>query len=203
VLPAWFEEGLAAEIQAGFAGIDVGATLAARSLLANAPETLDRISTLADWHMAYTKIGVALYAVSAEAVSAIEARIGRATMFALLAEVGGGALFEDAYRARAGESLHELIARISGDVAIAPTIQVETATDALGNQRWTLGAFAPNSDVRVTIVGKSYDLAFTVRTDPTGMYRGTFGSTAVAGIFTLTAENAKTRVTATLDIAPR
>jgi hypothetical protein len=203
VLPAWFEEGLAAEIQAGFAGIDVGATLAARSLLATAPDTLNTISTLAEWHKAYAQIGVALYAVSAEAVSAIDARIGRGAMFAMLAEVGSGARFEDAYRARAGEGLDELTARITGAVALTPTVQFASTTDANGDVGWTLGAFAANSDVRITITGKSYDLAFTVRTDGIGMYRGTFGSTAALGIYTLTARTAKLDATAVIDTASR
>jgi hypothetical protein len=203
VLPAWFEEGLAAEIQAGTTGVDADAQIAARSLLANAPHTLDTITTLAEWHKVYAKLGVGLYAVSAEAVSAIESRIGRGAMFALLAEVGGGASFEDAYRAHAGEGFDGFIARFSGDLALAPTARVGTTLDGSGNLSWTLGAFAPNSDVRITITGKSYDLAFTVRTDGIGMYRGTFGSTAALGTYTLTAESAKGHATATINTASR
>jgi hypothetical protein len=203
VLPAWFEEGLAAEVQAGAAGFDADAKLAARSLLANAPGTLDSLSTLSEWHKVYAKLGVGLYAVSAEAVSAIEERIGRAAMFAMLAEVGSGARFEDAYRAHAGETLDAFIARFTTDLAVKPTAQAGTKGDNSGNVSWALGAFAPNSDVRVTITGKSYDLVFIVRTDAIGMYRGTFGSTAALGTYTLTAESAKTRVTATIDTASR
>jgi hypothetical protein len=203
VLPAWFEEGLAAEIQAGASGLDADARLAARSLLANAPHTLDTITTLAEWHTVYTKIGVGLYAVSAEAVSAIESRIGRGAMFALLAEVGGGARFENAYHARAGEGLDEFITRFTGDLALTPTAWVGTALDGDGNLRWTIGAFAPNSDVLITITGKSYDLAFTVRTDGIGIYRGTFGSTAALGTYTLTAQSAKVHATAIIDTASR
>jgi len=201
VLPAWFEEGLAAKIQA--AGVDADAQLAARSLLANAPQTLDMVTTLAEWHTVYATLGVGLYAVSAEAVSAIETQIGHAALFAMLAEIGGGARFEDAYRRHAGEGLDEFIAHFTGDLALTPTAQVSSAVDANGNLSWTLGAFAANSDVRVTITGKSYDLAFTVRTDGTGMYRGTFGSTARLGTYTLTAESAKARATATIDTASR
>jgi len=124
-------------------------------------------------------------------------------MFALLAEVGGGARFEDAYRARAGESLDELIARFTGGLALAPTARVGTTLDGSGNLSWTLGGFAPNSDVRITITGKSYDLAFTVRTDGIGMYRGTFGSTAALGTYTLTAQSAKVHATATIETASR
>ena len=202
-LPAWFEEGLAAEMQAGAAGVDADAQLAARSLLANAPHTLDTVTTLAQWHKVYAKLGVGLYAVSAEAVSAIETRIGRGAMFALLAEVGGGARFEDAYRAHAGEGLDEFIARFTGDLAHTPTAQVGTTLDGGGNLSWTLGAFAANSDVRVTITGSGYDLAFTVRTDATGMYRGSFGSTAPLGTYTLTAQSATAHATACIDTASR
>jgi hypothetical protein len=124
-------------------------------------------------------------------------------MFAMLAEVGGGARFEDAYRAHAGEDLDEFIARFTADLALTPTAQVGTAPDGNGNLRWTLGAFAANSDVRVTITGKSYDLAFTVRTDGTGIYRGSFGSTAPLGTYTLTAQSAQVRATATFDTASR
>jgi len=202
-LPAWFEEGLAAEMQAGAAGVDADARLAARSLLANAPQTLDTVTTLAQWHKVYAKLGVGLYAISAEAVSAIETRIGRGAMFAMLAEVGSGARFEDAYRAHAGEALDEFIARFTGDLARTPTAQVGTTFDGSGNLSWTLGAFAANSDVRVTITGSSYDLAFTVRTDWTGMYRGSFGSTAPLGMFTLTAQSATAHATASIDTASR
>ena len=202
-LPAWFEEGLAAEMQAGAAGVDADAQLAARSLLANAPHTLDTVTTLAQWHKVYAKLGVGLYAVSAEAVSAIETRIGRGAMFALLAEVGGGARFEDAYRAHAGEGLDEFIARFTGDLAQTPTAQAGTTLDGSGNLSWTLGAFAANSDVRVTITGSSYDLAFTVRTDATGMYRGSFGSTAPLGTYTLTAHSATAHASASIDTASR
>ena len=202
-LPAWFEEGLAAKIQAGATGIDADAQLAARSLLANAPHTLDTVTTLAEWHKVYAKVGVGLYAVSAEVVNAIETQIGHGAMFAMLAEVGSGARFEDAYRARAGEGLDEFIAHFTRDLALTPTAQVSTGFDVNGNLSWTLGAFAPNSDVRIAITGRSYELAFTVRTDGTGMYRGTFGSTAPLGTYTLMAESAKVRATAAIDTASR
>jgi hypothetical protein len=203
VLPAWLEEGIAAEIEAGEAGIGSDAQLAARSLLANAPRMLDRAATLAEWHREYARIGVALYAASAETVRAMEARIGRSAMVALLTEVGRGTRFENAYRARAGESLDEFIARFTQDLALRPTVAVGTVADGSGNLRWTLYGFAPDSDVRVTIAGKSYDLVYTVRTDGIGMYRGTFGSTAALGVYTLTAETASVRATGTIDTASR
>ena len=203
VVPAWFEEGLAAEIETGDAGIEEGALLAARSLLANAPRTLDTISTLADWHREYAQLGTALYVVSAEIVGAIEAQIGRPAMFALLAEVGHGARFEDAFRAHAGEDLDGFLARFTGNVEFQPTVAVGTTPDGNGNLRWTLTGFAPNTEVRITISGKSYDLGYTVRTDRIGMYRGTFGSTAASGSYTLTAKSTSFSATGTIDTASR
>jgi hypothetical protein len=199
VLPTWFEEGLAARIQTGAAAIDGDGQLAARSLLASAPATLDTLDTLADWHRAYARIGVALYAVSAEAVGAIEAQIGHDATIALLADVGGGASFEDAYQARGGEAPGAFLARFTGALALQPTLTIGIVADDRGNLRWTLSAFAPNSDVRITISGKSYDLAFTVRTDAIGMYRGTFGSTAAFGAYTLTANSATSHATASME----
>lgn len=203
VLPAWFEEGLAAEIQAGDARIDGDARLAARSLLANAPRTLDTIATLNDWHRAYATIGVALYAVSAEAVGAMEDRIGHDGLLGVIADVGQGARFEDAYRARAGEGLDEFLASFTGELALQPTVAVGDSADSSGNLRWTLSGFAANTDVSVTISGKSYDLAYTVRTDGIGMYRGSFGSTAALGTYTLTARTTQRSATGTIDTASR
>lgn len=202
VLPAWFEEGLAAEIEAGDAGLGTDAHLAARSLLANEPRTLEAITTLAEWHRAYAEIGADLYAVSAETVRAIEARIGRDAMFSVLAEVGRGARFEDAYRARAGESLDEFVTRFTKDLALNPTVSVATTADGSGNLTWTLSAFAPNSDVQVRITGTGYDLAYTVRTDAIGLYRGTFGSTAALGAYMLSAHTTNLHASATIDTTP-
>ena len=179
------------------------AVLPARSLLANAPDTLNAISTLAEWHKAYAQVGVALYAVSAETVGAIETTIGRDGIFFLLAEVGRGGSFEDAYRARSGESLDEFIARFTTALALRASVTIGTVADSSGNLTWTLSAFAPNADVQVRIKGKSYDFEYTVRTDATGMYRGTFGSTAALGIYTLTARTAKLDATAVIDTASR
>jgi len=121
----------------------------------------------------------------------------------MLAEVGGGARFEDAYRGHAREGLDEFIAQFTADLARTPTAQVGTTFDGSGNLSWTLGAFAANSDVRVTITGSRYDLAFTVRTDGTGMYRGSFGSTAPLGTYTLTAQSGTAHATASIDTASR
>lgn len=130
VLPAWFEEGLAAEVQASDVGGDTDARLAARSLLANFPRTLETVTTLAEWHRAYAQIGTALYAVSAETVSAMGTTIGRDAVFSLLADVGRGARFEDAYRARSGESLDEFVARFTSALALRASVTLALSPTA-------------------------------------------------------------------------
>ena len=84
-----------------------------------------------------------------------------------------------------------------------PTVSVGTMPDSLGNLRWTLTGFAPNAEVRITISGKSYDLSYAVRTDGIGMYRGTFGSTAASGSYTVTATSTSRSATGTIDTASR
>jgi hypothetical protein len=199
ILPAWFEEGLAARIESGDTTTE-DARLAARSLLANAPHTVDTIATLADWHRAYPTFGPALYAVSAETVRNIETQLGRGGVFGLLTDVGAGARFEDAYRARSGEKLDEFFARLTLDLATTTELAVGEV-DKSGDLTWTLGGFSPNSEVQVTITGRAYELAFTVRADAIGTYRGSFGSTAAKGTYTLTAESAGKYATGTLDTA--
>jgi hypothetical protein len=201
VVPAWFEEGLAARSNAGDAGSDT--RLAARSLLANAPRALEHVNTLADWHRAHARLGVALYAASAEAVIAIESAIGREGALALLDQVARGARFEDAYRALSGEDLSAFLARFTGELALRPSVTISNAKNASGDLQWSLSGFAPNADVRVAISGETYGLIYTVRTDGIGMYRGTFGSTAAPGAYILVAQTAKTTATATIDTASR
>jgi hypothetical protein len=201
VVPTWFEEGLAARTRGH--GTESDTRLAARSLLANAPRTLESIVTLADWHRAHARLGAALYAVSAETVHAIENAIGRDGLLALLGDVAAGARFDDAFHARAGEYPGAFIARFGGDLASGPSLTVGTSPDAVGNVRWTLSGFAPNTDVRVAISGTSYDLEFSVRTDGIGMHRGTFGSTAPAGTYTIAARSASAAATATLETVSR
>jgi hypothetical protein len=142
VLPAWFERGLAAQIEAGNAGIDHGRAAGGALAHRQRSATLDTIATLADWHREYAKLGTALYAVSAELVNAVDAQIGRGEMFAFLSEIGHGARFEDAFRAYAGEDLDVFLARFTGEAEFQPTVAVGNVPDSKGNFRWTLTGFA-------------------------------------------------------------
>jgi hypothetical protein len=75
--------------------------------------------------------------------------------------------------------------------------------DTNGNFRWTLSGFEPNADVQVSISGKSYELVYTVRTDGIGLYRGTFGSTAGPGTYTLMATTGAVHAAAIVDTTSR
>ncbi|HKY49969.1 MAG TPA: hypothetical protein VJP45_01815, partial [Candidatus Limnocylindria bacterium] len=153
---------------------------------------------LADWHRAYARLGAALYAVSAETVAAIESAIGRDGVLVLLGDVAAGARFEDAFRTRTGEDPRAFIARFSGALASGPALTAGTV-DAAGNVRWTLSGFAPNTDARLVISGTGYDLEYSVRTDGIGMYRGTFGSTAAPGTYSITVFSETTTASVTID----
>src|SRR5207244_5210064 len=62
--------------------------------------------------------------------------------------------------------------------------------------------FAPDSAVVIRISGeRGYDLAFTVRTDDLGMYRGSFGSTAPAGRYSIDATESGAHALATMETA--
>ena len=62
--------------------------------------------------------------------------------------------------------------------------------------------FAING-VQVRIAGRDYELTYTVRTDGIGLYRGTFGSTAARGTYTLSAETETNITIVTFETAPR
>ncbi len=108
-------------------------------------------------------------------------RIGWDGVRSVLASVGRGQSFADAYRVVAGESVAALERRLDTS---APAIVASTVADANGNVRWTLYAGRVSSEVQVSISGDAgYLVAFTVKTDVFGIYRGSFGSTATPGAY--------------------
>lgn len=190
-LPAWFEEGLATVIQREDALAADTDALVARSLRANHVVTLDQIATLADWHSTFARVGRPQYAVAALAVRAMEARVGQGGLVEALVAVGGGANFPDAYEALGTGPLAGFVASFDAVAEDAAGIAVTATSNASGDQGWTIYAFPPSSIVRVHISGPSngYDLVFMVTADDLGMFRGTFGSTAAIGTYTIWAES--------------
>lgn len=188
-LPAWFEEGFATTIQREDALAADTDALVARSLRANGVVALDQLATLADWHRTFARVGRPQYAVAALAVRAMEARVGQGGLVAALVAVGTGVSFEDAYAALGTGALTTFVAGFDAANEDGAGIAVTETTNASSDHGWTLYAFPPNSVVRVRITGVSngYDLSFMVTADERGIFRGSFGSTAAAGAYTIAA----------------
>ena len=188
-LPAWFDEGFATIIQREDSLADDTDALLAQSLRANGVVKLDQLGTLVDWHRTFARVGRPQYAVAALAVRGMEARVGQEGLVEALVAVGGGASFETAYAALGSGTLETFVERFDAAQDDRGQIAVTQTSNGTGDHGWTLYAFPPNSVVRVRISGVSngYELAFTVTADDRGMFRGSFGSTAAAGAYTIAA----------------
>jgi len=188
-LPAWFEEGFATVIQREDAFAADTDALSAESLLSNRVVTLDQLATLPDWHRTFARVGRVQYALAALAVRKMETRVGQDRLVAALVAVGAGESFEEAYADLGSGSLASFVESFDSVPAGSAAIAVATTTSAGGDRTWTLYSFVPDSVVRVRIRGITtlYDLTFMVTVDGLGMFRGTFGSTAAAGSYTIEA----------------
>jgi hypothetical protein len=130
-----------------------------------------------------------LYAFAAGAVRAMVSRVGWEGLLRVLAAIRTEQDIASAYGRVAGESLNTLEHRLADSAA--PGIVSTGTPDAGGNVSWTLYAGRASAEVLVRISGaKGYAVTFTVRTDAFGMYRGSFGSTASAGTYTISAAGA-------------
>ena len=189
-IPVWVDEGIATLVEEGAPGAAAwndGADLTGRAIAASHTVTLAQLRTLADFHGAYARIGRPLYEFTADAVRAMEQRISWQGVVRALDAVGGGDPFELVYRSASGESVDALDARLG---ATASAISIGAA-DGKGNVAWTLVTGTPLTQVSVRIDGgASYSLTFTVTTDAFGLYRGSFGSTAAPGAYTVSVAGA-------------
>lgn len=192
-VPAWLDEGLATLVEQA-AGADSAAPepLVGMAVASSGAVSLDDVATVARWHTAYARVGRPLYAYAANAVRAIEQRIGRDGLLALLGAVGAGQRFDAAYAAASGESVTDLERRLTAAGA-TPSIVVDPWLAADGNRAFTIFAGAAGAELHVSIAGgRGYSVSFTVRTDAFGMYRGSFGATALPGTYTVRAAGAET-----------
>jgi hypothetical protein len=202
-LPAWFEEGLATVIQREDAMPADTDTLVVRSLVANGIVSLDHLATIPDWHRTFSRVGRAQYAVAADAVRDLQARIGNDSVTRLLDAVGKGARFEDAYANLGHGTLADFTGAFRDDRSQRAGLAVSGGPDAAGNVRWTLYAFPPDSTVLVRIWSeRGYEVTFAIATDQAGMFRGSFGSTAPAGRYAIAAWSGLASATAELRTAP-
>jgi len=203
-LPAWFEEGFATVIQREDALAAETDALVARSLRANGVVSLEQLATLPDWHRTFARVGRPQYAVAALAVRAMEARVGQEGLVTALVAVGNSASFEEAYAVLGTGSLAAFVASFDAVTEDTAKIAVTDTSNATGDHGWTLYAFPPNSVVRVRISGVSngYDLAFTVTADDRGIFRGSFGSTAAGGAYTIAATSGALHASAQVVTSP-
>lgn len=189
-IPVWLDEGIATLVEEdapGAAGWAEGADLSGRGVAASRSATFTQLATVADFHSVYARIGRPLYEFSADAVRAMEQRIGWPGVVRVLGAVGAGSSFEAAYGTEGGETVAALEARL---VQTAAAITIGAA-DARGNVAWTLVTGTPLAQIAVSISGgNAYSVSFTVTTDALGMYRGSFGSTAAPGAYTVSAAGA-------------
>jgi hypothetical protein len=187
-IPAWLDEGIATLVEQDSAGASIATAdeqLSGRAVAATGAITLTQLETVADFHAAYSRLDRPLYAYAAYATRQVGERIGWPGILAVLAATKTGGSFEAAYTIAANETIPALSRRVAADTSSAI---VTTGVDASGDARWSLFAGTPSADVQVSITGaQGYSVTFTVRTDSLGMYRGSFGSTAAAGTYTVRA----------------
>jgi hypothetical protein len=190
-IPTWLDEGLAAVVEQEAPGgaIFVGdEELSGRALAASGAVALEDVTALRDWHAAYARFDRPLYAYAANAVRAMRARVGWDRLVAVLADVSRGTRFDAAYFAESGETVSALQRRLES--LSGPAIAA-TRADVSGSVRYTVFAAAANAFVEITITSANgYRVSFTVRTDGSGMYRGTFGTTAAPGAYSVSAAGA-------------
>jgi hypothetical protein len=186
-IPAWLDEGLATLVEQdapGAASWNAEEQLVGRAVAATGAISLTQLGSVADFHAAYARMDRPLYAFVAEAVRTMRMQIGWDGVLRVLAALGAGQDLSAAYEQASAERLDTMEHRL--DTSAAPTIVATSALDASGNISWTLYGPRPSSEVQVTITGANgYTLTFTVQTDAFGIYRGSFGSTATAGTYTV------------------
>ncbi len=191
-VPAWLDEGVATVVeQEANAAFDWSSEeeLVGRAVAASGAVTLAQLQSVADFHAAYGRLDRPLYAFAADAVRAMRTRIGWDGVVRVLAAVGAGQDVAVAYESAAREPLAQLERHLAASAA--PQIVATTTRDADGNVHWTLYAGRASSEVHVAITGTTdYRVSFTVQTDAFGMYRGSFGSTAAPGTYTVLAGGA-------------
>jgi hypothetical protein len=197
-IPTWLDEGLATLVEqedpSGVVWV-ADEALAGRALATSHAVSFASVSALSDWHSAFGTFGRPLYGFAAEAVREMRARVDTTGLVRILTDIGQGTRFAIAYLATAHESVDALEQRLS--TGAAPTI-VASDVDASGLVRWTLYAGPADDTIGVAISGDlGYRLAFTVRTDRFGTYRGSFRSPTSAESYTVRAAGAQVSLSAT------
>jgi hypothetical protein len=197
-LPAWFDEGLATQLER-----DGGATVAARGsavalgILTAGKTTLADLDQQTEWAQHNASLDGQAYSVAAEAVRLLEQRVTHDGLIRMLDAIGGGSTFGAAYLAEAGETISDFTQAFPSRLAAESEARI-VQTARPDGVLWTLAGFTPNSIVTVAIDGTGYHLEYEVRTDKYGMHQGSFGGTAPKGEYTIRASRADTSATTTI-----
>ncbi|HYV23275.1 MAG TPA: EAL domain-containing protein [Candidatus Bathyarchaeia archaeon] len=197
-LPAWFDEGLATQIER-----DDGATVAARGsavalgILTEGKTTLADLDQQTDWAQRNAALDGQAYSVASEAVRLLEQRVTHDGLIRMLDAIGGGSTFGAAYLAEAGESVADFTRAFPSRLAAESEARI-VQTARPDGVLWTLAGFTPESIVTVVIDGTGYHLEYEVRTDKYGMHQGSFGGTAPKGEYTIRASRSGTSATTTI-----
>src|SRR5207237_9846986 len=140
-------------------------------------------------------------AVAAAAAGACEDRLPEPLLVRAFVAFGAGERFADAYAEPGAGTLSDFVAGFDATAAKA-SVAVSSTPSAAGDVAWTISGFAPDSAVDIRISGeRGYDLAFTVRTDDLGMYRGPFGWTAPPGRYSIDATESGAHALVTMETA--
>jgi hypothetical protein len=201
-VPAWIDEGLAMlaqETVPGRAGPNVGA-YAAIALLAQQRVTLDDLSTLADWPAQNAALRGYAYDVAALGVRELIRQVSLTTLVRILSLTHEGGSFADAYQSVTGEPYAAFVASFARRAAsCGPGIATGPA-GADQNVAYIVHGYGANGVVRVAIDGAGgYHVGFDAPTDGYGMYAGTFGATAPAGRYEISALHATMSAAAAMD----
>ena len=197
-LPAWFDEGLATQIER-----DGGATVAARGsavalgILTEGKTTLADLDQQTDWAQRNATLDGQAYSVAAEGVRLLEQRVTHDGLIRMLDAIGGGTTFGAAYLAEAGETVADFTRAFPSRLAAESEARI-VQTARPDGVLWTLAGFMPESVVTVAIDGTGYHLEYEVRTDKYGMHQGSFGGTAPKGEYTIRASRPGTSATTTI-----
>ncbi len=197
-LPAWFDEGLATQIER-----DGGATVAARGsavalgILTEGKTSLADLDQQTDWAQRNATLDGQAYSVAAEGVRLLEQRVTHDGLIRMLDAIGGGTTFGAAYLAEAGETVADFTRAFPSRLVAASEARI-VQTARPDGVLWTLAGFMPESVVTVAIDGTGYHLEYEVRTDKYGMHQGSFGGTAPKGEYTIRASRPGTSATTTI-----
>ena len=197
-LPAWFDEGLATQIERnGGATVSARGSAVALGILSEGKTSLADLDQQTDWAQRNAALDGQAYSVAAEAVRLLEQRVTHDGLIRMLDAIGGGTTFGAAYLAEAGETVADFTRAFPSRLAAESQARI-VQTPRPDGVLWTLAGFMPDSVVTVAIDGTGYHLEYEVRTDKYGMHQGSFGGTAPKGEYTIRASRSGTTATTTI-----